>query len=313
MTNMVELSDVDPGDPINLTVGWRSGKRLKLAQMILGKEVVGQFREVIADALDDLNQRTSEPWTPEADISPETYLTLHQDLLGEAPLLSAEHESMSFTAAVLAPEGLPVLHPSDLPTRDLELYVITVGGTPGSRAAFVRRSNPRRGLRAGRLLTSYHDVLTRIDDPVFGFDLDIDLVIVGDQVHVLSQVAFSKLFRDQDALKAQVPAWAGKIAAAIPMEALGRERLEARALRDSRLARRLETVANRGHLEDITTDELRKKMEEVALDPDLLLNASGELTLEEDHIPHVLYFLNEDLFYGVLTNAGFRADRKAAR
>lgn len=307
------LSEIDSSDPITLTVGWRSGKKLKMAQIILGEAVAKAFREVVVEALDDLSQRTPEPWTPEADVAPETYLTLQQELLGEAPLLASEHGSMSFTEAVLAPEALSVLHPGDLPARDLELYVITVGGTPGSRSAFVRRSNPRRGLRAGRLLTSYHDVLTRISDPVFGFDLDIDFVILGDHVYVLSQIAFSKLFRDQDALKAQVPRWAGTIAAAIPMEPAGLERLKARALRDSRLARRLETIANRGHLDDVPTDELRKKMEEVGLDPDLLLNARGELTLEEDHIAHVLYFLNEDFFYGVLTNAGFRADRKAAR
>lgn len=313
MNSYVDAGEIDPDDPINLTVGWRSGSKLKLAQMLLGVDVVQQFREVVAETLDIFNQRTPEPWSPEADLTPETYLTLHRDLLGAAPILAAEHGDTTLAEALLAPEGLPVLHPNDLPARDIELYAITVGAVPGARAAFLRRSNPRRGLRAGRLLTSYSDVLTRIDEPVFGFDLAIDLVFVGDQVHVLSQVTFAKLFRDQDALVQQVPTWAAEISSHLPLEVSGRARLEERALRDSRLARRLENIATRGHLEGISEQILREKMVAVALDPELLLNADGELTLEDDHIPQVLHFLNEDLFYGVLTNAGFRADRKAPR
>ncbi|WP_460870314.1 hypothetical protein [Nocardioides pakistanensis] len=281
--------------------------------MVLGEEVVEQFRQLVADTLDSLEERTSEEWSPEADLTPETYLTLNRTLLGEAPLLASEHEDLTFVDALLAPEALPVLPPSDLPARDLELYAITVGSQPGERASFVRRSNPRRGLRAGRLLTSYHDVLARIDAPVFGFDLDIDLILVGDLVHVLSQTTFAKLFRDQETLIGRVPAWTGAVAAHIPMADEGRARLEAKVLRDSRLARRLETIANRGHLEGITTEEIRSKMAVVGLDHEVLINAQGELTLEEEHIPSVLHFLNEDLFHGVLTNAGFRADRKAPR
>jgi len=178
MATMPDLAAIDPDSPVSLSVGWRSGTKLRLAQMMLGVEVVGRFRQLIADTLDDMEERTQEPWTPEADLTPETYLTVDRGVLGEAPLLASEHQAITFAEALLAPEALRVLAPNDLPTKDLELYAITVGSEPGERAAFLRRSNPRRGLRAGRLLTSYHDVLTRIDAPVFGFDLDVDLIFV---------------------------------------------------------------------------------------------------------------------------------------
>lgn len=132
-------------------------------------------------------------------------------------------------------------------------------------------------------------------------------------MHVLSQVTFAKLFRDQETLIGRVPAWAASVAAHVPMAAEGRARMEAKVLRDGRLARRLETIANRGHLDGITIEEVREKMVAVGLDHEALISDDGELTLEEERIPSVLHFLNEDLFHGVLTNAGFRADRKALR
>lgn len=308
-----DLSSIDPAGAIALTVGWRSGTKLRLAQIALGAKVAAEFRDLVALTLEDMADRTPEPWTPDAELSPETYLTITTDLLGQAPILHADHEDLTLSEAVLAPEALPMLHPADLPARDLELYAITVGDTPGSRAAFLRRSNPRRGLRAGRVLTSYSDVLVKIEDPIFGFDLIVDLVFVGDDVHVLSPNTFSRLFRDQEALAAQVPSWTGVIADAVPMSAEGRERLQERALRDGRLSRRLEAIASRGHLPGITAAELRETMTAVGLNPDELLDDQGQLVLQDEHIPQVLYFLNEDLFYGALTSTGFRADRKAVR
>ncbi|QNN52314.1 hypothetical protein [Nocardioides mesophilus] len=271
------------------------------------------FREVIADTLDDMSQRENEPWTPEADQSSETFLTLHQDLLGSAPVLASDLTQPTFAEALLTAEGLPVLTPQSIPAANLELYALTIGNTPGSRAAFVRRANPRRGLRAGRLLTSLSDTLTRIDEPVFGFDLNIDLIFVGERVHVLSQSTFRALFRDQEALTAQVPAWTGDLAGHLPISQAGLDRLAAKALRDRRIASRLETIVNRGHLDGITSDRIRETMTQVGLDPDVLLTDAGELEFADEHIPTVLQFLNEDLFYGAITNVGFRADKKAAR
>lgn len=313
MTDFLDLSTVDPEASVVLTVGWRTGRKLRLKQMLLGERVTNEFKQVVAGTLDNLAQRDSEIWTPDADLTPETYLTLTTAQLGAAPVLATEHGELTLSQALLAPEALPLLDPHELPAANLELYAITVGDIPGERTAFLRRNNPRRGLRAGRIYTSYRDVLQNIDDPVFGFDRDIDLVFLGDQVHVLSQATFAALFRDQEALAGQIPSWTAVLGDHVPLEAAGRDRLNQRALRDSRIARRLESIVTRGHLADVSIDELRDKMTEVGLDPDAHLDSNGQLSLEDEHISTVLNFLNEDLFYGVITQIGFRADRKAPR
>lgn len=63
----------------------------------------------------------------------------------------------------------------------------------------------------------------------------------------------------------------------------------------------------------MSTEQMSEAMVANGLEPERLLDAQGSLVLEDEDIPQVLYFLNEDLFVGSLTSMGFRADKKAAR
>jgi hypothetical protein len=177
----------------------------------------------------------------------------------------------------------------------------------------MRRSNPRRGFSSGRLLSVYRQVLEKVEAPIFGFDDLVDLVIHDDTMYVLSQTAFAALFRENETLVAQVPAWIGDVSRHVPITGDGVERLRHRALRDSRVRTRLEAIARRGHLVGVTPEQLRFAMAEHDLDAGRLLDANGQLVLEDEDVPLVLQFLNEDLFVGPLSNASFRADRKHAR
>lgn len=163
MTGTFDSSSVDVGSAITLSVGWRSGQKTKLGQLAVGPDVETELRAILAAALDDLDRRSPESWAPDADLTPETYLTMEVGDLGDAPALAAEHQPASLVDVLLGAESLSVLHPRDLPLPDLTFYALTVGNDPGRRVAFLRRANPRRGLRRGRLMTSYSDVLTRIE------------------------------------------------------------------------------------------------------------------------------------------------------
>ena len=233
--------------------------------------------------------------------------------MGTAPILGNEHGNLSLLAALQFAETLPDLKPDDLPVGDLSFYAVVIGDIAGSRAVFLRRSNPRRGLKRGRIYSLLADTLQRIEEPIFAFDEWMDLVAVGKDVFVLSQTVFAALFRDQDALAQQVPQWTTDLIAAVPIEAAGRQRLEECAQRDSRIRARLEAIVRRGHLASVSKEVLREAMQSAELDADSLINADGEFLLEEEDIASVLYFLNEDLFSGSLTQTNFRADKKATR
>lgn len=228
-------------------MGWRSGRKTKLGQLSVGAEVAAVLRDVVSAALADLADRSPEPWAPDADLSQETYLTMHASGLGDAPTLAAEHQGLSLVNALLAAEALPVLHPEELSSPHLGFYAITVGDTPGERALLLRRTNPRRGLKRGRMMTCYSDVLKRIEKPVFAFNELIDLVFLGERVFVLSQTAFIALFRSQETLMAQVAKWTSELAVHVGITKEGQQWLSAKAIRDSRAKTRLEAIVKRGH------------------------------------------------------------------
>ncbi len=309
-----EYEAVDSSQSVTLTVGWRSGSKIRLGRVPLTEAVADAFREGVAAVSTNLGEREPEEWTPDADLSPETYLVAERSALGASPLLAdLPFEAESLFDALMGAADLEVLHPGELPAADLAFYAVTVGDEPDDLTVFLRRSNPRRGLRRGKWFTSYGDALAKIEEPIFSFDDDTDLIFQGDAVFVLSQTAFAMLFRSNAELSAQVPRWVDDLKAHVPMSKKGVKRLQDRVLRDSRLKRRLEAIVTRGHLQDVSAEKLRAEMEALDLDPDALLDSKGRLTMADEDIPEVLQFLNEDLFYGALTNAGFRADKKAAR
>ncbi len=307
-----KLSEIDTEASLTLAVGWTVGKNTKIRQMVLGSSVENAFRDVVREALENLGEREPADWTPDADLSPETFLVIPKDDVGESPSLTTDHDGKTFLDTLADAETLEAIHPKHLPTGDLNFYAIIVGDI-GRRAAFIRRSNPRRGLRRGRIYSVLSDTLQRVDDPIFAFDGWVDLVAVDDSLCILSQTVFSSFFRDQETLAKKIPEWIQTLSQSVAIQEESQERLEARVQRDSRLKARLEAIVRRDHLVDVSSETLRRAMEENELDPNRLLDDQGQLVLEEDDIPQILYLLNEDLFTGSLTNSGFRADKKAAR
>lgn len=290
MTSDPRLAAVDVTAALTLAVGWISGQRTKIRQVTVSQEVAEEFRRVVRDTLNDLASRDGEVWAPDAELSPETYLHLDATEVGDAPLMAAEHQGLSLVDALRAAESLPDLHPAQLPAGDLSFYAITIGNEPGSRSVFLRRSNPRRGLKRGRIYSVFSDTLHRIEEPIFAFDEWMDLVVVESEMFVLSQTVFAALFRSQDALAAQVPVWTSQLKEVVPISELGATRLQTRAQRDSRIRARLEAIVRRGHLTSVPAKRIRKALLAAELDPDLVLNSEGEFTLEDDDIAPVLYF-----------------------
>lgn len=313
MAEAIDISNVDIAGTLTLTVAWRSGRKTKLGRVETGPDVDIAFREVIDATITDLDTRAAQDWAPDADLTAETYLVIAADQLGDAPVLTSEFKGNLLSEVLQQAQTVPTLDAGNLPAADLAFYALTIDRAEGSRVTFLRRSNPRRGLKKANFFAGLGDSLSRIEEPIFAFDGLIDLIFVDDQVAILSSAAFAALFRDQETLTAQVPKWIDELNTHVPIAESGRSRLAERALAVTHLRTRLEAIVTRGHLKDVPQEDLRKAMKANDLDPDKLLTAEGELVLEEGDIQSVLYFLNEDLFYGSITEVGFRADKKATR
>ena len=303
---------VSESDPITLAVGWTVGKNTKIRQVLLGNDVADEFYRIAQQTVENLQEREAAEWTPDADLTPETYLVFPADEVNEFPRLTSDHDGKSFLEVLSQAERLEAINPRHLPTGDISFYAIALG-EPVERAVFIRRSNPRRGLKRGKIYGMLSDSLQRVEDPIFAFDEWVDLVLVGEHLYVLSQTVFAAFFRDQASLAQKIPEWIAQLAEHVPLTDASEERLKAKVTRDSRMKARLEAIVRRNHLPNVPPDTLRAAMESNELDPQWLVDDQGNLVLEDDDIAPVLYLLNEDLFTGSLTNTGFRADKKAAR
>ena len=195
-TESIEFSAIDAYEAVTLSVGWKSGSKVKLGRVPMTTDVADAFREGIAAVAANVVEREAEPWSPDADVTPETYLVAARSSLGGAPIMTGiPFDAEDLPSALKLASELHELHPNELPTADLSFYAVTVGDDPEDRTVFLRRSNPRRGLRRGKWFTSFGDALAKIDDPIFSFDDDADLIFQGDAVFVLSQTAFAMLFQ----------------------------------------------------------------------------------------------------------------------
>lgn len=306
-----------PGEPLTFFVGWLSGKSYQLRQLKLHLDIEEEFRHIAREVLEGAEgmkgvlDRESETWAPDAQIFPETYLECSIEEVGDAPKLTGRPKDERFLKVLQAAEDLLVIDAKDLEARDLSIYGFAIG-SPHERIVFIRRANPRRGLRRGKFLGRYSDSLRRVEDPVFAFDGLIDLVVVGKRLVVLSQNAFSMLFRDQTELKKLVPKWGETLTSHFPVEEASLARLVSKAGRDSRHRQRLESIVSRGHLKGLTKEGLQEAMEACELDPKKFFTSEGKLRVEEGDEAALLYFLNEDLYRGLITGEQYRADKKAS-
>jgi hypothetical protein len=123
---------------------------------------------------------------------------------------------------------------------------------------------------------------------------------------------FEILFRDTPALQARVPEWVAEIGKHVTFAGDGAQRLATRAQTDGRLRRRIRSIVERGHLKDVTLEQIRAHIAAAGLvESDILEN--DKLVVDDANPFLVVYFLNEDFFQGGLTDSPFRSDRKSPR
>jgi hypothetical protein len=181
--------------------------------------------------------------------------------------------------------------------------------------AFVRQWNPQRGFSPGRLLLAYQDTLSRVDDPLFNFDMTFDLVVAPDEIVVLSTTAFNRVFADLDLLGAQVPDQATQLNTDLgkKLSATGLEFLTTTCQSRPRLAQRLRRVAQAAHLASVTEDSLSDALERHGLGRDRF-GSGPEVELQStDDVVVFLDMLEQLYFEADFTGEPRRADRYSTR
>lgn len=302
----------DTTGDMTLVIGWRSGTKTKLRRVNMDQSVAADMRAVAVAVAEDIAGRENEAWSPEAASAPEVLLTLATGEVGPTPTLARDIEELSpLLNALRLASALDPMTAENLPAAELQFYALVIGDNVGDRTVWIRLTNARRGLRRGRSFTKLADTLTKVEDPIFGFEDDLDMVAKGGVLGILNQGAFKKLFRDNSDLADQVPSWIASWTEHLAITEDAEQVLVARCRADSRLRMKLESISFRGHLPSVPPARIRTKMHEFGMDASRFFNEHGDLDFLAEDVPDLLKVLNEDIFKGALTDTLFRADRKA--
>ena len=288
-------------ESLTLTLGRLANGRIEARHLALDGRAAEGLREQCSLARDHIRDGDPAPYTATAELDAGQFFVIDDDEtldeLGEFRHLADNLGAIP----QISPNGL------DLAVR---LYAVAVGNE-SSRILFVRRTNPQLSHRAGRFLAIGQERLTRIEGPVFSFAADFDFVLGPSWAVVLDQRSFEVLFRQIGLVEQHVSTWIEGITDHLPMSASSIDSLREVALRDSRTWRRLRDIQRRGHLADVTLEQVAGYAGEVGLDPEQVA-VNGELVFDPAERFGFLHLLNEDLYKGPLTGEAFESQRKSA-
>jgi hypothetical protein len=176
----------------------------------------------------------------------------------------------------------------------------------------VRKTDPHLTARPGWVISSLGEALSRIDDPVFVLESRFDVIVLPDGLAVLNATPFETLFRAAEEMSERVVTWADAITDHFPIAGDGESLLVDAARRSSRLAKRMRSIYDSGHLAAVTLSQLRAAAKQQGLDVASLFSKDGLVINKDTDTLTLLALLNEDLFKGGLTGTKFAADRKRA-
>jgi hypothetical protein len=170
----------------------------------------------------------------------------------------------------------------------------------GTDVVLVRAISPSRGLNSSNKVytTLVGHELKPIGNPLLSFDHHADLLVVADEVFIVSPEHAERLLVDADAIKKRAPDLADKFTAQLKAGLSGKTAaaVERALSHNSRLARRVERLLRDKRLPRVTSAEIRRALPDAGMDSDAF-GKSGPLRAETDERAAALIDIAADLYY----------------
>ena len=330
-----EWAALSVGEDVGLLLGWRPGRdRLEGRPVEIAADVRDLLRETAQESLAELGRRRRRPLSGVPALEPgEEYLSVElPDLrrvastgdadggLPEAVPPDGDADATEVAADLLrlieaARRDPDYLERSQIADGHFLFHAVTGTLSDGEPAAFVRQTNPKRGLETGRFVTAYRNTLSRVDDPVLIFDEDVDLIVTPTEIAVLGLTAFDRLFADLDLAVAQVPASLDRVVEALPLELPEAVRgviVDATRGRRS-LAKQLRRLATADHLHLVTATALREKLGQHGLETHRFGTGDALELAGGGDVPILLDLLEQLYYEADFSGEHRRADRYSRR
>lgn len=286
---------------LSLVVGRTLEQGGDLRRVRLSVEAAAAFREYVRAARTRIAEGKTVEYNALAELQSGEYFLLDDQ--------DSSDELSELRSAVIDVGDLVAVSPREL---DVSIGFYAVGvGSGANRVALIRRTDPRLAAKPGRLLAIGRERLESIDEQIFTFSSEFDLVIGSSWAIVFNQSAFERLARETGIVERNVSNWITGITDALEMDAASIDLLRETAVRDSRTWRRLRDIKRRGHLTSVGLDQVAEYARSVDLDSADIVR-DGKLHFDPQSRFGFLHLLSEDLYKGALTGERFESQRKAS-
>lgn len=299
------LEPLETGGSASLVIAWRAGKHVHGRTIRAGNIVTDRLREFAERTAALVAQGGGREYDPDDIQEDDTpYLEVPRDELIDTPLVDALTRGTSQPLASL----------DDLRGRPYPLacYALLLGHDPDAKTVFVRHKNPIHLATKSLVARWFDHALDNVDDPIFAFDDQFDVVITPQTILAINQHHFEMLFKDTDAVLSKASEWVDKFAKLLPITDDSKEGLIERLRTSSVIRRKMQSVLRKPHLHSLTSESLRAAMITHGMDPDVLL-PEGKLVVDRANEREILQLLNEDLFAGDFSGEQYAAARKSRR
>lgn len=280
---------------------WRSGKQVHGRYIRFGGALKSELQRYAEEAAKVIATGTGKDYDPD-------------DEKGEADFLKIQHEELQDTAVVDVLKKATTLknaHSHELKKKKLAFYALILGDDPERRSIFIKVRNPIK-LAEKTLVGILNNSLTQVEDPVFQFENNWDIVITEWGVWAFNQKAFERLFKETEVVLAKTREWVEKLATLVPIAEEDIDGFAERVRSNSHLRAKLTSLLRKSHIESLDTEVLREKMMTRGLDPDIYM-PNGTISLKKENQDQVIRLLNEDLFSGDFSGEQYTASKKSVR
>ncbi|MGY1603101.1 hypothetical protein [Geodermatophilus sp. SYSU D00815] len=309
-------TDTDP----RLIVGWRAEKGSLAARRVpLDRSVVEDLRAIATDTVQLLASSEARSYEPHAKLEQrEEHFTVPITDLPTKPGEQADDDGdpSPATAALLhitsAPDELEPVSPDALEDRTYLFYGLVFDDVDSKPVVLLKKADPVRAARQGRVALLGRNVLHRADPPTLTLAHDIDIVATATHLLVLRKSAFDTILNDvriamQD-VDTNVERTATALRTAVRLNEKAEASLAAFAHRRPSYAVRLRLLPDRLNGISVTPDEVRARLIAMGNQPGDLLDGD-EFSFPQNRVPLFLDLLEGRHFDDEWTGQRMRADR----
>lgn len=300
---------------VHFCIGIKRGQKIEIRSIQISEDVVNFFRNIAIKEIERMELKESRDWTPDDSVTNENYLTISLEDIGESPLMHRDHGESTFFS-IITQEGGATCSPqswSQIDQVTVCLYSISFKNGD-SEIVFIKKSNPQRGVKGKNLFTfiSGNEEIKKLTEPVLIFSDTFDFVVSEGQMHILSESEFYDLFRSSESISARIPGWISEINSHLVLSDPAKRFLEEKAIKSSRLAKKIESVVYRSDFDKLNYDFISKVMPDVSLNPSDYFNDDKEVILDDGNYRSFINFINEDMFRGIISQKIYNANSKHA-